>query len=63
MNGLTMRQRAYIYGAGNVELVAEPTDFAPFWPRSLTHEHMCGMNIAHYLVPYSSFPFPHLLPQ
>jgi hypothetical protein len=26
----------------------------------LTSEYMCGKNIAIILVPYSSFPFPHL---
>ena len=26
----------------------------------LTSEYMCGKNIAITLVPYSSFPFPHL---
>jgi hypothetical protein len=26
----------------------------------LTSEYICGKNIAIILVPYSSFPFPHL---
>jgi hypothetical protein len=34
--------------------------FSPLPASYLTGEYMCGKNIAIILVPYSSFPFPHL---
>ena len=35
-------------------------NFCPCPASCLTSEHMCGKNIVIALVPYSSFPFPHL---